>query len=237
MSEFVAALLGTLGGAALAIAALRMLSEKFLEIQVGKALATYQHGLNESITRLQTELGRVSDVLSRRNEREFAVVEVAWERMIRAVAAVENRLTTWRIGLPRFKGMAPEAASRAITNLPFADEERTMILSAHEDDRDELCAVYESQLAVRECGREWGELKNWLSTREIFMSSGIYDAFQSLANHVGHALAIATTYVTNKEALPSQQRIEIAQLCRREITPEIKQLGAAIRKRFGFDDE
>ena len=81
-SDFIGGFLGAIGGLVAGVVALRYLIAKYIEIQIAKDLAQHKHGLDKQLTTLQTQLSRFSDVLSRRNEREFKVVEDAWGHMI-----------------------------------------------------------------------------------------------------------------------------------------------------------
>ncbi|MEO8381923.1 MAG: hypothetical protein ABI779_19835 [Acidobacteriota bacterium] len=222
-SEFWVSILGVFGGAVILVPALMWLSDRFLG-----------QGLAKDLKRFETQLERVSDLVSRRNEREFAVVEVAWEHMIHAVAEVENRLTSARLNIPTFAVLGDEELDRVIGMLPFSELERNSVREAPKAERGAICAIYETTLAYRECSKAWGELKNWLSTHEIFMSSDIHRRFRSIENHVTHALSIVFTSAVAKEALPTAQRIEIGQLFGATVSTEKRELGGAIRKRFGF---
>src|SRR5207249_4972286 len=91
-TDFLGGFLGALGGVAAGVLALKYLGGKLIELQISKVVAEHKHSLDKQLTTLQAQLSRFSDVLSRRNEREFAVTEGTWERLIKAVGTAQNEL-------------------------------------------------------------------------------------------------------------------------------------------------
>ncbi|MEA2328836.1 MAG: hypothetical protein QOE68_3795 [Thermoanaerobaculia bacterium] len=81
MSGFLESFLGTLAAGGVLVVALRFLGGKLIEHQLAKALSDHNHELAKQLATLQGGMSRLGDVLSRRNEREFEVVEGAWKRM------------------------------------------------------------------------------------------------------------------------------------------------------------
>src|ERR1051326_1137881 len=83
-SEFVGGFLGALGGVGVGAAALRFLASKLIEHRLTIALAEHQHGLDKQLETVKTQMDRLSDILSRRNERDFKVTGGVWERIFEA---------------------------------------------------------------------------------------------------------------------------------------------------------
>jgi hypothetical protein len=81
MSGFLESFVGTLAAGGVLVVALKFLGGKFIEHQLAKALSDHNHELAKQLATLQGGMSRLGDVLSRRNEREFAVVEGAWKKM------------------------------------------------------------------------------------------------------------------------------------------------------------
>jgi hypothetical protein len=79
--EFVVGFLGSLGGVGVAVLALKGLIGRFIDIQVGKALAEHKHVLDIDLARLQGEMSRLGAVLNRRDERQFTVIGEAWKHL------------------------------------------------------------------------------------------------------------------------------------------------------------
>src|ERR1051326_5453435 len=96
-SEFVGGFLGALGGVGVGAAALRFLASKLIEHRLTIALAEHQHGLDKQLETVKTQMDRLSDILSRRNEREFQVTEGAWERVIQAVGTAATETAARRL--------------------------------------------------------------------------------------------------------------------------------------------
>lgn len=236
IGEFVAALLGTLGGAGLAIMALRFLSGKFIEVQIGRALATHQHGLDQALATLQTQLTRVSDVLSRRNEREFAVTEQAWEKMIRAAGMVQQEFSALRHDAPDFVGMDDSTAVLIIGQLPFDDERKRKLRGVWGEERNKLYEAYELQYGVKLAEERLVDFKNWLSASQIFLSPAIHASFAVIRDGVLEVLSIAYAYASRRESLPTDVRCELTDKMQ-ALNGLIDTLGADIRVRFGFEED
>lgn len=79
--EFVVGFLGSLGGVGVAVLALKGLVGRFIDIQVGKALAEHKHVLDIDLARLQGEMSRLGSLLNRRDERQFTVIGEAWKHL------------------------------------------------------------------------------------------------------------------------------------------------------------
>lgn len=89
-TDFLSAFLGGFGGVAAGFLLVKWLGAKFIETQLAKAVANHQHDLDKQLATLEGGMSRLGDVLSRRNEREFTVVERAWELMIEAFGLAQN---------------------------------------------------------------------------------------------------------------------------------------------------
>lgn len=235
VSEFFAAFLGTLGGLTVALAAVRVLSANFIEHQLAKALAQHQHGLDQQLTHLSTELNRVSDVLSRRNEREFGVTEGVWERMIRALGTAQGQLGQGK-SVPVFRFMAEDEAQLVIEALEFEDWQKAELRQAGTGERDELYTRFDFAHGVRESFSEWAEFKNYLSTRQIFLSKPIHDGFAQIRDELQKILVKANLYVNQEERMPVQDRAGIGRLLAIDLNEKVDDLAIIIRRRFGFDD-
>lgn len=229
--------LGT--GAALLIggAALKKLSTWFVEQRLEVALKEHQHRLDTKLARLEADLGRVTDVISRRNEREFSVVETAWDLMIRAVGDAQGKFGSMHYGPPDFTKMAQAEVERVVDAMPFAPEEKKALLQTDSVHRIDLCRKLMLTYGAREARRAWGEFKNHLSTRQIFMSPSIHTQFVSVQNELSEILSTAEAYAELGMEIPTEDRVEINKKLHGTINGTIDTLGANIRTRFGFDDE
>ncbi|MEK6375138.1 MAG: hypothetical protein AABO58_20895 [Acidobacteriota bacterium] len=127
LNDFIAGFLGTLTAGGVLVALVIFFGEKFVTLQPEKALAEHQQGLNEKLAGVAADLLRVSDVLSRRNEREFASVERAWELMMVAVGAAQQHIEGGQI--PAFKMMSEEGALTVIDRSPFTDAQKERLRS------------------------------------------------------------------------------------------------------------
>jgi len=205
VSEFVASLLGTVAGMSIAFAALRYLTSSLVEHQLAKALARHSHDLAKQLASVEAQMNRVGDVLSRRNEREFAVTEAAWDLLIRAVGEAQSRFGGLR-RVPSFWRMDDAEALRVIENLPFDADQKTALRGASGEERDPLYAQYEKRDDIRVSLKAWAEFKNFVNTRQIFLSESVHIAMIDIRDQLYRFLIRIEMYASRGEDLPAEQR-------------------------------
>jgi hypothetical protein len=192
----------------------------------------YKHGLASQLATLQSELARVGDVMSRRNEREFSVTEGAWDRLVRAAGSAQGLVTGPTV--PNFKQMDHARAMLVIENSPFTELERDDLRSTLPDDRDELFAQFEQSHRVRSSRDSWAEFKNFVSTRQIFFSSTIYEALLLILDDLNKVLIPFAMYAERGQQMPLEDRIKAGKFLRVELNERIDELARIIRGQFGF---
>jgi CHAD domain-containing protein len=236
-TDFLGGFLGALGGVAAGVLGLKYLSGKFIELQISKVVAEHKHGLDKQLTALQTQLSRFSDVLSRRNEREFAVTEGTWERIIKAVGTAQNELGDGK-NIIAFALMSESDALGAIEKLWFTDEEKESLRNATSGTkRADLHLRYDLRVGVRKCMTQWGELKNWISTHQIFLHVKVLSAALKIQNELYGILVDVEGYAEDLEVMPLDERIAIKKRLRDEFNKAIDDLAEVIRARFGFAED
>src|SRR5438105_1787211 len=181
LSEFVGSFLGGFGGVTAAFLLVKWLGAKFIEAQLAKAIANHQHELDKQLATLEGGMECLGDVLSRRNEREFAVTEKAWELMIEAFGTAQGHFSPGKV-VPAFKLMDDLQTSKVIANLPFDDEQKERLRQADDDDRDDLYEEFELTRGYELCHRLWADFKNYVSTHEIFFAQVTYEKFIEIGN-------------------------------------------------------
>src|ERR1051326_5018813 len=232
-SEFVGGFLGALGGVGVGAAALRFLASKLIEHRLTIALAEHQHGLDKQLETVKTQMDRPSDILSRRNEREFQVTEGAWERVIQAVGTAQSELGQGK-RIPSFMMMNEAEAAVAIAALPFTDGEKDQLRRAGENERDAIFRTIDFRNGVYASLRQWRELKNWVATHEIFLNSSVLQLIRALRDDLYGTLVHAQTYAEDGEEMPLLERVEMDRKLARDFNERIDELAEKIRSRFGF---
>ncbi len=169
-SDFFASFLGTLGAGGVLVLVLRYLSTRFVEQQLVKALADHQHALDLKLATLQASMSRLGDLLSRRNEREFAVVEGAWELLINALGSLQSLFSPGRPH-PGFGTLSQPDALVIIHRLPFAEADKDRLRASDPAHRDELYSILDVAREYPACFGAWGKLKAFLNTRQIILLS------------------------------------------------------------------
>ena len=235
-TDFIGGFLGALGGLAAGVVALRYLLGKYIEMQISKDLAVHQHGLDKQISTLEAQLSRVSDVLSRRNEREFAVTEGTWERLIKAVGIAQNELGNGK-SMPAFVIMAEREALALIGKLSFNEEQKNALRAEHGQARDDLYRQLDFRRGVYRSLEEFSELKNWVSTHQIFLHDSVFGPVVKLRDDLFDLLIEAQTYADDYERMPLQDRIAMHRKLAKDFNSAADEIALMIRKRFGFVEE
>jgi hypothetical protein len=234
--DFIGGFLGALGGLAAGVAALRYLLGKYIELQISKDLAEHKHGLDKQLTTLQSQLSRFSDVLSRRNEREFAVTEKTWELMIEAFGTAQGHFSPGK-SVPVLKLRAEADAQKVISKLPFDDEQKEALRRASQDERDELYEQYELTRGYVECHKLWAAFKNYVSTHEIFFAQDIFEKFTEIRNDLYGVIVHVEMFVgPDGEDFDTPEKIKVNKDLR-AIDEKVKTLTVLIRERFGFSEK
>jgi hypothetical protein len=231
--DFIGGFLGALGGLAAGVAGLRYLLGKYIEMQISKDLAIHQHGLDKQISTLEAQLSRVSDVLSRRNEREFAVTEKAWELMNLAFGTSQLRFGNGR-GMHNFLMKSDPEAFAVIAKLPFDDPEKEQLRNAPRNERDELYERFDIRESYATCHKLWAEFGNYVSSHEIFFAEKIYQAFVEIKNDVFGVLCHAEMFFDPEDEKYDRRT---ADKMLREISVKVSALATVIRERFGFNQQ
>jgi hypothetical protein len=232
-TDFLGGFLGALGGLAAGVAVLRYLLGRYIELQISKDLAVHKYGLDKQLTTLQAQLSRFSDVLSRRNEREFAVTEGTWERLIKAVGTAQNELGNGK-PVPAFVMMSEEEGLAIIEKLSFSDEQKAALRAERGQARDDLYRQFDFRRGVYRSLDEWSELKNWVSTHQIFLHDSVLAPVIKLRDDLHGLLVHAELYAEGDEKVPLAERIEMHEKLAKDFNKAIDDLALAIRTRFGF---
>jgi hypothetical protein len=236
LREFLASFLGALGGFAIAVAALKFLIGQLIEHQLATALADHQHGLNTQLAKLQVQMSRLTDVLSRRNEREFAVTEGAWELLIKTVGTAQGELGDGK-SVPAFMMMNEREALALIEKLPFRNDDKLALVQVPPSKRDELFRKISFRRGVVLSLQEWTELKNWVSTHQIFLDAKVLAKVISLRDELYALLVHARTYAEEDEAMPLSERVVMHRMLGKDFNEALDALALIIRTRFGFADD
>lgn len=236
-TDFIGGFLGALGGLAAGVAALRYLLGKYIELQISKDLAEHKYSLDKQLTSLQAQLSRFSDVLSRRNEREFAVTEGVWERLMKAVGTAQVELGDGK-SVPAFVMLGQAEALSIIDQLAFTDEEKEALRTASSaQKRADLYLRYDLRYGVLKCKEHWQELKNWTSTRQIFLHSSVLKATLKIRDDLYAVIVDVEGYAEDLEIMPLAERIAMKKKLREDFNTALDEIAETIRSRFGFMEE
>lgn len=233
VGDFTSSFLGTLTALGAGAVVLRYLSARFVEHQLGKALAEHRHELDKKLAALQADIGRFSDVVSRRNEREFSITEGAWERMIRAVGAVQNEFGPFRHA-SGLEFQSDQEAEAYIATLDFTEPEKETLRNTPAPKREEVYERLRHARGVRRAQEVCGEFKNWLSTRQIFLEENIYREFITIRDEVFKVVTRARMHKTLDE-IPTATHEKIDDILLNTLNERVDALAAVIRERFGFE--
>jgi len=235
-TDFVGGFLGALGGLAAGVAALRYLLGKYIELQISKDLADHKHGLDKQLTTVQAQLSRFSDVLSRRNEREFSVTEKAWELMIEAFGTAQGYFGQGR-EVPVFKLMDETDALKIINKLPFDEDERVALRKAGPNERDEKYEKFELARGYSKSYERATYFKNYVSSHEILFAQTTYERFVEIRNDLFSIVVDVGMYVGHDpEDFTTNEKIKIGKNLR-ALDEKVKALAVLIRERFGFSEK
>jgi len=233
LSNILSSFIGAFGGVGAALLLVKWLGGKFIEHKLSKAIENHKHELATQLSHLEAELNRFTDLLSRRNEKAFQIIEGAWERMIRAVGTAQGSLGRGRAPAAAFRLLDEDQALRTIATLPFSQEQKEQLRNASPAHRDDLYAGFDFVIAVRETHTQFAEFKNFLSTRQIFFEEAIFEKFAELRDGLQRVLIRAGLY-TRPSEIPLEQRIEMEHILLDELNEKIDSLATVIRARFGF---
>jgi hypothetical protein len=235
LATIVSSFLGTAAALTLGLFALKALSGRLIEHRLAIALQESQQRFDEKLARVEAELGRASDLLSRRNEREFAVAEQAWELMMRAFgAAQEHYLFAEEDDLDNYEEQ--DVAAVIDSYLLLSEGERRRLKDIPRPRRQKLfeMSVAHHRMVVTE--KAWGDFKNSLTAKQIFMTSEIYGEFLAIAHELSdNTLALARARAETG-AWPDRAAITMKKSLGETIDEMIDRLGAKIRSRFGFEE-
>lgn len=232
MQVFAEAFLGTLTAGGILVVVLKFLGSKFLEHQLSKALSDHNHELDKKLAALESGLARLGDVVSRRNEREFAVTEVAWERMIEAVGAAQSELAGHFPAII-FGKLSEREALDVIDGLAFTSAQKAALREAAPKDRQTLHHQYSLEHGTERVRKTWREFRNWLTTRQIFMSPAIYAGFEGVAEHLWKSV-VTLSHHGDEETRKLERRA--AYLGLDGLEPKIDELAKLILRHFEFED-
>lgn len=236
LRDFIASLLGGLTAVSLGLIALKYLTTWFIEHRLNKALEDHRHGLATQLAQLHANLARVGDVLSRRNEREFAVTENAWDLLIRAAGEAQSGLGGLR-RVPAFFRLDEDEALRVIDGLSFAESDKNRLRAVAGQERDDLYSRLDRKYAVLSSLKAWADFKNFVSTRQIFFTATIYAQFISIRDELHGTLIRLEMYAEDEERMPFEARSNAERFLMVDLNDKIDQLAGTIRGRFGFGDQ
>lgn len=235
MSGFVETFLGALAAGGVLVVALKFLGEKFMELQLAKALADHNHELAKQLATIQAGMSTLGDVLSRRNEREFLVTEGAWERMMVAVGTAQGNLG-YGPRVPPLNTMPEDDALRVISSSSFSEEQKDELRSPGLSERDELWRQFNFRQGVQASFEKWAEFKNWLSIRQIFLQADVFVSFAEIRDELNKVLTRARMHCMQGHTVSAMEVSEINRMLTNEVDSKIDGLGEMIRTRFGFTE-
>jgi len=232
-SDFWASFFGTVGGVGALVAGLYFFGGKLLNHRLEKSLEDYRSKLATDLAVLENGMQRLGDVLSRRNEREFAVTEKAWEIMIPAFGTAQVRFGNGR-QVPVFMMMPEDKALKVIADLPFPEEEKEELRALAPAKRDDLYELFDLRESYSKCHKLWAEFKNYVNSHEIFFAEDIYQAFVQIRNDIYGVLCHVEMF-TDEDSEAYDRRTADRML--RDIDQKVTGLAAVIRARFGFNEK
>lgn len=236
IGEILGAFFGGFGGVAAGFLLMKWLGAKFVETQLAKAIANHQHELDKQLATLEGGMARLGDVLSRRNEREFAVTEQAWALMIEAFGTAQGHFSPGK-DVPVFKLKNDARAMKIIAKLPFEDEEKERLRQAGDDERDELYERLELTRGYVLCHKLWAAFKNYVSTHEIFFAQAIYERFIEIRNDLYGVIVHVEMFIgDDAEDFSTKEKMQVNGDLR-ALDEKVKALAVMIRERFGFSEK
>jgi hypothetical protein len=236
-ADFFSGFLGAFGGVVSAVFALKYLGGKLIEHQLAKALSNHNHELATQLATLQGGMSQLGDVLSRRNEREFTVVERAWELLIQAFGSAQEDFGPSSKPVPVFKITGEAESLKIIDKLSFDDDQKEVLRQSDQDERDELYGQYELQQRLIADHKKWAEFKNYVSTHEIFFSEDIYKAFIQIRDDLYGVIVHVEMFVGDDAMeFSGGERIKVSQDLR-DIDKKVSALASVVRQRFGFNEK
>lgn len=221
MSDFYSGFLRDLGGLAVLVTVLGFLFKYLLDHQFSK---------------VQTQMSRFSDILSRRNEREFAVIERAIELMMVAVGVAQQRIGQGG-PVPSFQVMQETDALAKIEASAFPEEQKANLRSADIVDRDRLYCVYEQAWSFRICNDACVDFENYLSIKQIFFQPAIFGALRTVEKELNHVLTLVKTHVSTQQLPVFGIQTEIQLFLDVSLNRRIDELGSIIRQRFWGEEK
>ncbi|HKO54405.1 MAG TPA: hypothetical protein VJ276_00925 [Thermoanaerobaculia bacterium] len=232
-SDFWASFFGALGGIGALVAGLYLFGGKLLDHRLEKSLDDYRSKLATDLAVLENGMQRLGDVLSRRNEREFAVTEKAWELMISAFGTAQVRFGNGR-QVPVFMMMPEREAMKIIASLPFPEEDKQVLRDLTPAKRDELYELFDLRESYGVGHKLWAEFKNYVSSHEIFFDEEICQAFVEIRDELYGVLCHVEMF-TDPDSEAYDRRTADRML--RDIHRKVSGLATAIRARFGFNEK
>jgi hypothetical protein len=231
-SDFWASFFGTLGGVGSLAAGVHFFGGKLLDHRLKKGLEDHRSALARDLAVLENGMKRLGDVLSRRNEREFIVVEKAWERMIPAFGTAQARFGNGR-EVPAFVVLEEGEALKVIAGQPFSEEEKQALRELAPGRRGWLYELYDLRESYSVCHNLWAEFKNYVSSHEIFFAEGVYQSFGEIRTDLFGVLCHVEMFTG-----PDSEAYDrgTADRLLREIDGKVSALAAVIRARFGFNE-
>lgn len=231
--DFWASFVGALGGVGFLAAVLYLFGGKLLDHRLAKSLEDYKSKLATDLAALESGMRHLGDVLSRRNEREFAVTERAWELMCLAFGTAQARFGNGR-STPVFMMMPDNEALKVIAALPFPDGQKETLRKLKPSARDESYELFELRDSYVVCLRLWSELKNYVSSHEIFFAEPIYQAFVEIRDGLYGVLCHVEMFTDDDSEAYDRTT---ADRMLKEIDQKIFGLAIVVRRRFGFSEQ
>jgi hypothetical protein len=225
------------GGAAVAVGVIHYLSKRLIEHQLAKALAIHQASLDKQLAEVQSSMARINDVLSRRNEREFAITEQAWELMNKAVGAAQEGFGPGRPNVA-FAIIQEPAALRMIDELPFDERDKALLRAGSPTERDELFKQLDLRQTLDVVYRAWVEFKNFVAVKEIFLDANVLAELERIRDAVYGIYVRRSMYAQTGHHISEMSVAERAITDRElkvDLNERIKALAQRIRKRFQYD--
>jgi len=140
--------------------------------------------------------------------------------------------------VPPFVMLGQEEALSLIDKLPFTDDEKDALRNATSaTKRADLYLRYDLRYGVRKSMVLWGELKNWVSTHQIFLHVKVLSASLKIQNELFSILVDAEGYAEDLEVMPLDERIAMKKKLREDFNKAIDDIAETIRSRFGFAEE
>jgi hypothetical protein len=231
-SDFAGGLAGTLVAGGVGTVVLKQLLEPLIRHQFDIALEDHKQTNAREIEAVRADIGRLSDVLGRRNQKEFEIVHEAWQRATRAVGFTQQAAMRMETNMPDFHNLDEDRAFAVIEASPFHEVNKIRLRKAAPQERWDLYAEFLFWWRLSEARSAVNEFSNYVNANRIFLVVDIRDRMLTVAQELGSAIvSVEIGYAADFKMVA-----EGAEQARKTSTM-LDELEAAIQRRFHLLDE